>query len=328
MQCPVGRLPGGDMVMALGALCRPAPRVWHGNVRMRSVRRREEVPPVTVTIGAICSVNSQLQTGSIVLCADTLISYAAWNGTPISSNPSGGKLFDLPLGFFAAVSGDIARCNQVVSYLHQRMKQIPSDRQDRIELLEAAIRDTSEYLLLKVRQEVLVRYGVTLEEFLQNSDLPNRAEIREEIKQGIATAGVLIAGFSFGGCPTLLHTDCASIRSDTRFICDGSGGQAALDWLNMREQSVFMSVPRTVYHVHEAKRFAERSPVVGTRHQMLLLRHDRPAVSVGGDRQIVHEWLSRYRPQNTAALDSAEAYADFAKAYDISDSTSSSGDHT
>lgn len=314
--------------MALGALCRPAPRVWHGNVRVTSARRREEVSPVTVTIGAICGVNSLFQTGSVVLCADTLISYEAQDGTLVSSNPSGGKLFDLPLGFYAAMSGDIAKCNQVVSYLYQRMGKIPPDRLDRIELVQTAIEETHEYMRGKIRQEVLAEYGVTLAEFLDDDDLSDRPEIRGEIRSRTTGTGLTIAGFSLKGTPTLLFTDCASVRPETRFICAGSGGPAALDWLNMREQNVFMSVPRTVYHVYEAKRFAERSPVVGKRHQILLLRHNQPVVSVGGDRQIMNDWLSKYQPQNTAALDSAEAYADLAKAYDISDSTNSSGDHT
>src|ERR1017187_4174967 len=113
--------------MALGALYRPAPPRWNGNVRVTSTRRREEASPVTVTIGAICGANSTLQTGSIVLCADTLISYMSENGIPVSSNPLCGKLFDLPLGFYTAISGDIARCNQIVAYLHQRMSKIPAD---------------------------------------------------------------------------------------------------------------------------------------------------------------------------------------------------------
>jgi hypothetical protein len=283
---------------------------------------------VTVTIGAICGANSLLQSGSVVLCADTLISYTDDAGVPVSANPSGGKLFDLPLGFFAAMSGDIATGSQVVSYLHQRMGLIPQDRQDRVELVEAAIRETAEYTMLKLRGEVLGRHRVALDEFLHDADLPNKWGIREEIGRELTKSSFVIGGFSYKGNPTLLYTDCESILPHTRFACAGAGGGAALDWLNMREQSVFMSVPRTVYHIHEAKRFAERSPVVGQRHQMLLLRHNQPAVSVGGNRPIMDEWLSRYRPQNTAALDGAEVYADFAKAYDISDSTSSSGDHT
>jgi len=172
------------------------------------------------------------------------------------------------------------------------------------------------------------RNRVSLDEFLHDADLPSKWDIREEIGRELTRASFVIAGFSYKGSPTLLYTDCESIVPHPRFACAGAGGGAALDWLNMREQNVFMSVPRTAYHVHEAKRFAERSPVVGQRHQMLLLRHNQPVVSVGGDRALLSRWLGEYTPRPTRGLDSAEAYADFAKAYDISDSINSSTDQT
>ena len=284
---------------------------------------------MTVTIGAICEANSARQTGSIVLCADTLISYMSEDGIRVSSNPSGGKLFDLPMGFYAATSGDIARCNQIVGYLHQRMTRIPPDRLDRVGLVETAISETAEYVRCWMRQEVLSEYNVSLEEFLHDDELSERYEIRDDIKRKVSVLSLIIAGFSTMGCPTLLYADfTANPRPDTRFTCAGSGGSAALDWLNMRGQNSFMSVPRTVYHVHEAKRFAERSPVVGKGHQMLLLRHNQPMVSVGGDRDVVKGWLAEYQPRDTGALDSPQAYADFARAYEVSDLISSSAAQT
>src|SRR5271166_3840335 len=82
-------------------------RQWWGNFRVTSVRRREPMP-MTVTIGAICGASSALQTGSIVLCADTLVTWLDLQGNPITSSPAGSKLFDLPLGFYAAIAADIS----------------------------------------------------------------------------------------------------------------------------------------------------------------------------------------------------------------------------
>ena len=237
----------------------------------------------------ICGASSALQTGSIVLCADTLITYIAEDGTPASSNPLGGKLFDLPLGFYAAISGDIAQCNRVVGYLHQQMSMIPPDRSDRVGLLEKAISETTEYVLCSTRQEVLGDYGVSLADFLHDEDLVDRYRIQDDIKRGVARSNLILAGFNTKGSPILLSADfTTSLRPDTRFICGGSGGQAALDWLNMREQNVFMSVPRTVYHVHEAKRFAEQSPVVGKRSHVLVATR-----SADGKRRHRHAAYSR-----------------------------------
>lgn len=285
---------------------------------------------MTVTIGAICGASHALQTGSIVLCADTLVTWFDLQGNPISSNPAGSKLFDLPLGFYGAISADISTSVQVVSQLHHLMSRIAPSDPNRIDLLELALAETGEYVRTWMRKEVLGEYRVTLDEFLHDPALREREEIKARIGDLLIPTSLIIVGFSLTGSAILIYTDCINTQRQTNpgFFTGGAGDGLARDWLNLREQNSFMSVPRTVYHVHEAKRFAERSPVVGKRHQILLLRHNQPVVSVGGDRQIMNEWLSKYQPQNTAALDSAEAYADLARAYDISDSTNSSGDHT
>ena len=285
---------------------------------------------MTVTIGAICGASHALQTGSIVLCADTLATWFDLQGNPISSNPAGSKLFDLPLGFYGAISADISTSVQVVSQLHHLMSRIAPNDPNRIDLLELALAETGEYVRTWMRKEVLGEYRVTLDEFLHDPALREREEIKARIGDLLIPTSLIIVGFSLTGSAILIYTDCINTQRQTNpgFFTGGAGDGLARDWLNMREQNSFMSVPRTVYHVHEAKRFAERSPVVGKRHQILLLRHNQPVVSVGGDRQIMNDWLSKYQPQNTAVLDSAEAYADLAKAYDISDLTNSSGDHT
>lgn len=285
---------------------------------------------MTVTIGAICEASHATQTGSIILCADTLVTHS-YNGMPISSNQHGSKVFDLPLGFCGALSDDISRGVHVRSYLYQVMQGIDPLDARRIDLVQSALLSTAEYVLKWVRAEVIGRHKITLDEFLQNRKLANRREIKEEIKNELIPTQLIIGGFSLTGGPILLFTDCIQTQQETTpgFFCGGAGGWAARDWLNMRGQNSSLSIARTAYHVHEAKRFAAKiCPVVGNGHHALLLRHNQPVVSVGGDRDVMAKWLAEYQPRDTGALDSAEAYADFAKAYDISDSTSSSGDHT
>jgi hypothetical protein len=305
------------------------PRVWHGNVRITSARRREEVSPVTVTIGAICGAESISQTGSIVLCADTLVTWTS-DGVPVTSNPTGSKLFDLPLGFYGAISDDISRAVQVRSYLYHVMQSIPEDDTRRLDLIEAAIDATGEYVRSWMRQDILSRHGITIDEYLHDSRLAARAEIQAEIANEAIPTQMIIGGFSRTGSPVLIFTDCTHFQHQTSpgFFCGGAGGGAALDWLNMREQNSFMSVQRTAYHIHEAKRFAERSPVVGQRHQAILLRHNHPVVSVGGDRPLLLRWLGELMPRSTSGLDNAQAWEDFAQAYGINPSTNSSGDQT
>jgi hypothetical protein len=205
----------------------------------------------------------------------------------------------------------------------------PTDSR-RIELIEGAIEQTAEYVRKWMRQDVLSRYGITLDEFLHAKKLAERSAIQEEIANEAIPTQMIIGGFGLTGSPILLYTDCTHTQRQTNpgFFCAGAGRWAALDWLNMREQNSFMSVPRTVYHVHEAKRFAERSPVVGKRHQAILLRHEKPMIAVGGDRPLLLRWLGEHMPRSTGGLDSAQAAEDFAQAYGINPSTNSSADQT
>ncbi len=317
--------PGGCVTYGV----RP-PRVWHGNVRVTSARRREGVSPVTVTIGAICGASHITQTGSIVLCADTLVTWTDAANTPITSNLAGSKLFDLPLGFYGAIAADISTSVQVVSQLYHLMNRISPDDPNRIDLIELALAETGEYVRTWMRREVLAEYRIGLDEFLHDPNLIEREAIKARIGDLLIPTRLIIGGFSLTGSPILLYTDCVNTQRQTSpgFFTGGAGEELARDWLNMREQNSFMSVQRTAYHVHEAKRFAERSPVVGQRHQAILLRYNQPMVSVGGDRPLLSSWLTGHMPRPTSDLDSAQAWDDFAQAYGISPSTSSSGDHT
>ena len=170
---------------------------------------------MTVTIGAICEASSTTQTGSIVLCADTLVSYSS-SGVPITSNPAGSKLFDLPLGFYVAIADDISRSLQVVSYLHRLMENIDPKDPRRIDLIEYAIEQTAEYVRGWMRHDVLSRYGITVDEFLRAKKLAERSEIQREIASEAIQAQLIIGGFSLAGGPVLLFTDCTHTQLQTR----------------------------------------------------------------------------------------------------------------
>lgn len=285
---------------------------------------------MTVTIGAICGANHATQTGNIVLCADTLVTWTDAANNPLTSNPAGSKLFDLPLGFCGAIAADISTSVQIVSQLYHLMSRISADDPNRIDLIELAIAETGEYVRTWLRKEVLAEYRVSLDEFLHDPNMLEREAIKARIGDLLIPTRLIIGGFSLIGSPILLYTDCVNTQRQTNpgFFTGGAGEDLARDWLNMREQNSFMSVPRTVYHVHEAKRFAERSPVVGQRHNVILLQHNQPYVDVSADTPLIMQWLSTYMPRLTRELDTPAAYADFARTYGVSDSTSSSADQT
>jgi hypothetical protein len=161
---------------------------------------------------------------------------------------------------------------------------------------------------------------VKLDDFLYGkSRLRYGKQILRDMHAETVKAQMIIGGFGPSGAPILMFTDCANISSQMSpgFFCAGAGQTAAMDWLNLREQNARMSIARTYYHLLEAKRFAQINPVVGDHHEIVLLRDGKPAVPVGGDRDIGAQWKRRFWLHPTDCLDMPEAWSDLAKAYAI-----------
>lgn len=292
--------------------------IWRGNVRLSPQVRRREETSVTVIIGALCGVRNATQTGNVILCADNLITYSV-DGVPATSNERGTKIFDLPMGFYAAIADDISRCLHAVSYLWQKMSEIDAGDTRRIDLVKMAVLETGEYMRLWMRREILARHGVSLDEYLHDRDLACRSDIAREIAEESMPTQLIVGGFSQSGSPFLLYTDCVNVQEQTNpgFFCGGAGAVQALDWLNLRGQNGFMSIQRTAYHVHEAKRFAELSPVVGGTHHVLLLQHGQEAKNIGTNQAFLGRWLGAFYPRSTEVLDRPHAWDEFSNGYDL-----------
>jgi hypothetical protein len=272
---------------------------------------------MTVTIAALCDADHKVQSANIIMCADTLISYCH-AGVPISSNLGGTKLYDLPHGFYVAISDDISRSHQVVSFLYHEMegmKRIPS-----VDFVKLALDRTAEYVRLWMRREVLAEYGVSLKEFLGKKKLVQRHEIADEIKSRSLSIEITIGGFGDNGSPILLFSDCVNTQEQTNpgFFCAGAGKGAALDWLNFRKQTCFMSTQRTFYHVREAKQYAELCPVVGGLNHTILLRHKKPFVNVSAVTPLLEGWVKAMYPRLTDSLEKSLTWEQFAAAYGFS----------
>ena len=293
-------------------------RRWSGNIRLPRRVKRGKADLMTVTIGALCGVKHTSQTGNIILCADTRITYCS-EGVPVTSNDGGSKLFELPMGFYGLIADDVSRSLHVISYLWEEMSRINPEDERRAALIKLALTKTGEYIRMWMRREVLARYGVSLDEFLHDDRLVNRGDICREIEEFSIPTQIIIGGFSTTGSPFLLFADCVNIQEQTNpgFFCGGAGADKALDWLNRRKQNAFMSVQRTAYHIHEAKRFAELSPLVGPFHHILLLRHQKPPANIGTDQPVIERWLRDFYPRSTDVLDQDAAWQEFSGEYAI-----------
>lgn len=268
---------------------------------------------MTVCIGALCDGKEIENTANIVLCADTLVTYAQ-NGTPVSSNPNGSKIFPLPLGFRCAIADDLTQSQLFVSKLADGMESLEPNDSALHDKIKLALEKTNEYIRNWLRLSILQGFGVELDEYLHDPDLVVREEIRKEIASSRAPVEMIVAGFH-GTRPMLFYTDSVDIQEqttlgffvakDTRTVQSGSGADLALAWLNFREQMLFMSSQRTVYHVLEAKRFAEQNPTVGKRSIVLFMAPGRTSMldTCIGLPQIVQTWKAQCYVKTTEQID-------------------------
>lgn len=263
---------------------------------------------MTATVGILCDCNHNNNRGNILLCADHLITYSS-NGVPVSSNANGTKIYDLPLGFFVAIADDISRSHQVVSFLHDRIIRlgITSGSPSTTDKIKLALADTITYVKLWIRKEICADYGVSEDEFLHDSSLTERDNIRADLRAATISTELIVGGFGFNESPVFFFTNCIEIREETSpgIFCGGSGSEAVLKWLNFREQNCFTSTQRSYYHLREAMEFARISPVVGKTCATILLQPGENAVVIGADKDkfFLPEWIKRFFPPSTVALD-------------------------
>lgn len=271
---------------------------------------------MTAILGLGCDYNHASQTGNIILCADELVSYSS-DGIPISSNAHGSKMYDLPCGFFVVIADDISRSHQVVSYLHNRMRElgVQPESRETTDMVKLALSNTADYVRLWIRKEICASYGVSEDEFLHDKKLIERESIRTDLREAVISTELIVGGFGYNSSPILFYTNCIDIQEQTSpgIFCGGSGSTAALNWLNFRGQNCFMSTQRTYFHAREAMHFAELSRAVGQTCWTILLCPGEKATVIGMDKDIkfLNEWQTAFYVHKTDELDSPEKRAQF-----------------
>ncbi|MBZ5697505.1 MAG: hypothetical protein LAN18_03045 [Acidobacteriia bacterium] len=276
---------------------------------------------MTAIIGLLADTDHKAQTGNILICADELITYSL-NGIPVSSNRHGGKLYDLPCGFYVAIADDISRSHQVVSFLYDRMGKlgITPGHPSTADLIRLALADTANYVRLWIRKEICADYGVSEGEFLHDQNLNERENIRADLKAAVIATELIIGGFGKNDSPVLFYTDCINIEEQTSpgFFCGGSGATAALNWLNFRGQNCFMSTQRSFYHLREAHAFARLSRAVGNTTVAILLTPGNLAKPITADEDsFLKGWTKEFYPKETLPLDSQDKRDEFASSLGI-----------
>ena len=284
---------------------------------------------MTSIMGLLADTDHKMQVGNILLSADELITYSS-GGIPISSNRNGGKIYDLPCGFYVAIADDISRSHQVVSFLYNRMGELGviSGHASTTDLVKLALADAANYVKLWIRKEICGDYGVSEDEFLHDPNLSERENIRADLKAAVISTELIVGGFGVNNSPVLFYTDCINIQEQTSpgFFCGGSGSTAALNWLNFRGQNCFMGTQRSFYHLREAQHFAEITPTVGSTTVTLLLTPGNPAKPItSNEDSFLQDWAKECAPKSTLSLDSQEKRDRFTSSLGIKLSPTPSG---
>jgi hypothetical protein len=276
---------------------------------------------MTIVIGMMADSKQPLDpaiptTSHLLLCADTMASYTTLGGVAITSHQSEGKIYELPRGFFLGFSDDYYWSHLVANEIHGRMLNVDFSSDGVKDLIKAEIREAFAYAYTWYRDEVLrQQVGITIDEYLHDLELaPELQQSGKDVLLGAAQdvpAELIIVGQTHRG-PMLLKANAREIREGTNFHVTGAAQEAAIGWLRLRDQRTNMSVPRSFYHMIEAKRFAQLDPTVGRQTQIVHIPPTGEA-SIFQDDGIttMKKWMDIFGIKDTVELDSEKIRTDF-----------------
>jgi 20S proteasome alpha/beta subunit len=277
------------------------PWLWHhsskkGYVHSRGAFKLEV--PVTIAIGLLCEGGKH-----VLLCSDMLVSYGS-----VSSNQQGSKIYDLPLGLYAAVADDVSCDHVVISELCNNLDSLQENDPAIVDKTKLAFRRAANYAFKWRRDEILKDIGLTEDEFLHDAALPKsrirqaQRAIRDATSTGLPI-GIIVAGYVQGRL-IFFYTDGKTIIEQTSpgVFAAGSGSEAASHWLNYREQNTFVSRQRSYYHLIEAMMFARLSPNVGNTGTCLLLSPNKPMAKLEmlpntPEYALIGKWWNHFWPK-------------------------------
>ena len=119
---------------------------------------------MTAIAGLLCD-----QGASILLSADTKISW----GTA-TTNLGGSKIYDMPLGLYAAVADDVGWAHVFISKLSDEL-QLVHDDAEAIDNVKMAMRNAGNFVSKWLRAEIQKsQAGITDDEYLHDKALPSR----------------------------------------------------------------------------------------------------------------------------------------------------------
>jgi hypothetical protein len=244
---------------------------------------------MTVGIGLLCDGGKH-----ILLAADMRASYGG-----VSQHDQTGKLFDLPFNFCGAIAGSIGWCGEVISELHWRMSKIPEAQLGAEKIRETILESYTRVYLMLADQELRYRLKITLDKYHHDNKLVSRVRLAaDELLQSIRVdVDLIVAGFIKAGPIQFVARGGTSVKilpkTTPGNAVIGSGAAAAMNWLNYRKQNYSCGLAHSLFHLTEAKQFAEVEQTVGPLRQIALLWPGGLKGLEGGE-ALLQDWWNRY----------------------------------
>lgn len=266
----------------------------------KDVRTGQTKRTTTIGIAVPCE-----HSNCIVLAADTRASY---DDPFVAPHEFTGKQFELPLGLYGSISGDISCCTSLISSLYteiDKLNRLPAVYHDHVRnaIREAQMQEVEFRLDYAPMNNMGIRLSQYREMVRNDPGSKLRRAARAIFRKNQLDVRFFVTGF-LPTSPVLLSID-GNYEPElvTDLIVIGSGETYAREVLDARGQRPSLSFQRTILHVAEAMHGAKADDGVGEAADYIVLEK-------GSMRRLPanEDWLTElrraYKGKDSAPLDS------------------------
>ena len=268
---------------------------------------------MTIGIGVIC------ERGDCVVVASDM--RATYGTTPIGPHDQCGKIFRLsPFPTMACVAGNLSECHAIISQVAHNIRSLQriKGRLGREHFMNVIDEARAREMRLIYSWTLRTKMGISLTEWVQGKvvggmdKLVLRAGL-SFMKDAPLRVELIVAGFARG--QTMFFRAVQKRRleeeSSPAVYVIGKGQVHAMDVLNRRSQNHFMSLPRTLLHLHEAMLAAREEKTVGPANGFIVMRKHVPEIAfLPADAPCIREFSVAYKTRtNTGSLDDSRVAA-------------------
>jgi hypothetical protein len=274
---------------------------------------------MTVGIACVCEKGD-----CFVLSSDMRATYGTAphgaNYERVGPNDQCGKLFFLQPRLIGCVAGRMSECHAVIANMVFNLRLLNKARQNGREFIASAVDAARVREMRRLYAWTIEKnWGISLNEFHRGKvpggkldDLLLRA-CHNLLKETQLRVHLLVVGFVKGSGVFLraIQKDALQEEPSPGVYAIGAGSVQAMRVLNRRGQNYGMSLPRTLFHMHEAMLAAKKETTVGPAQGYIVIRKRVPVILfVRPDSLTMANWTKVYaKRRNTGSLDDSKVAA-------------------